>query len=305
MPITQILLTASASQGGGGGGGGGGESYPLPGSGSYINSINTAGGVLGFPDRYAGAVLSVDNNEGGWAYYIKNGRFNSDVGFFNGVARTGVDPYGGFGSQNLPTEDYAIQWVGYIQVPTTGDYNIYLTSDDLLYFWIGSNALAGNFNFSNFHYSTNNSSNYANNSVTLVGGVYYPIRMWFQEWSGAEYAQVLIGPVLQNAVSMAQWTIVNNSQTNGHGATSTLNGIVHPFNGGDLGVVICQASNPNFDAFTVIPEGASITSNIPNFGTRLVTSSVTSPFGWIVGYDATGLTGTTTSSDTFNFTWSQ
>lgn len=301
MPITQILLTATAAAGGGGGGG----SYPTPGSGSYINSINTAGGVLGFPDRYAGAVLSVDNSENGWAYYIKNGRFNSDVGFFNGVTRTGVDPYGGFGDQDLGRDEYAIQWVGYIQVPTTGDYNIYLTSDDLLYFWIGSNALAGNFNFSNHHYSTNNSSNYANNSVTLVGGVYYPIRMWFQEWSGAERAQVLIGPVASNAVSMTQWTVVNNSQTSGHGATSTLNGIVHPFNGGTLGNIFCEPENPNFDAFTVIPEGASITSNIPNFGTRLVTSSVTSPFGWVVEYDATGLTGTTTNSDTFNFTWTQ
>jgi hypothetical protein len=68
------------------------------------------------------------------------------------VAKTGADTYGGFGLQNLPKEEYAIQWVGYLPVPTTGDYNISLSSDDLLYFWIGTDALEGNFNFSNYHH---------------------------------------------------------------------------------------------------------------------------------------------------------
>jgi hypothetical protein len=95
-----------------------------------------------------------------------------------------------------------------------------LTSDDLLYFWIGTNALEGNYNFNNYHSSTNNSSNYANNSVTLTGGLYYPVRMWFQEWSGAENAQVLFGLAASNALAMNQYTIVNNSQTEGHNPAS-------------------------------------------------------------------------------------
>ena len=216
MPITQILLTATTAQGGGGGGGGGGDTYPLPGSGSYTSNTGSAGGVLGFAFNPGGGVESVSNSQNGWAYYIKDGRFNSDTTFFNGVARTGADIYGGFGFQNLPKDEYAIQWVGYLPVPTTGDYNIYLTSDDLLYFWIGTNALEGNYNFNNYHSSTNNSSNYANNSVTLTGGLYYPVRMWFQEWSGAERAQVLFGLAASNALAMNQYTIVNNSQTEGH-----------------------------------------------------------------------------------------
>jgi hypothetical protein len=222
MPITQILLTATTAQGGGGGGGGGGgDTYPLPGSGSYTSNVGAAvGGVQGTALNPGGGVESVGNSQNGWAYYIKDGQFNNDTTFFNGVAKTGADTYGGFGDQAKAKEYYAIQWVGYIYVQTTGDYNIHLSADDVLYFWIGTNALSGNFNLSNYHHSVNNGQDYAGNSVTLTGGLYYPIRMWFQEWSGNEKAQVLIGPAASNALAMNQYTIVNNSQTEGHNPAS-------------------------------------------------------------------------------------
>jgi hypothetical protein len=213
MPITQILLTATTAQGGGGGG----DTYPLPGSGTYISNTGGApGGVQGTALNPGGGVESVGNSQNGWAYYIKDGQFNNDTTFFNGVAKTGADTYGGFGDQAKAKEYYAIQWVGYFPVPTTGDYNVHLIGDDLVYFWIGTAALEGNFNLSNYHHSVNNGQDYAGNSVTLTGGLYYPIRMWFQEWSGNEKAQVLIGPAASNALAMNQYTIVNNSQTEGH-----------------------------------------------------------------------------------------
>jgi hypothetical protein len=215
MPITQILLTATTAAGGGPGG------YPVPGSGTYISNVGAAvGGVQGTAYDPGSGVESVGNSQNGWAYYIKDGRFESDTTFFNGVAKTGADTYGGFGLQNLGKEEYAIQWVGYLPVPTTGDYNISLSSDDVLYFWIGTNALSGNFNLSNHHHSENNGQSYAGNSVTLTGGLYYPVRMWFQEWSGAENAQVFFGLASSNAVAMNQYTIVNNSQTEGHNPAS-------------------------------------------------------------------------------------
>jgi hypothetical protein len=211
MPITQILLTATTAQGGGGGGGG----YPTPGSGSYLADGGTQG-VAGTPYDPGAGVDSVNNMESGWAYYIKDGQFNNDTTFFNGVVRTGTDTYGGFGIQEINAENYAIQWVGYLPAPATGDYNIALGSDDLLYFWIGTNALDGNYNFSNYHHLTNNNSQFAQNSLSLVAGKYYPVRMWFQEWSGAERAQVWFGQVGGSVTSMSQWAIVNNSQTEGH-----------------------------------------------------------------------------------------
>jgi hypothetical protein len=215
MPITQILLTATTAQGGGGGGGGGGDTYPAPGSGSYSATGGTQG-VAGIPYDPGGGIDTVSNSENGWAYYIKDGRFNNDTTFFNGVTKTGADTYGGFGFQNLPKDEYAFQWVGYLPAPTTGDYNIVLSSDDLLYFWIGTNALEGNYNFSNYHALTNNNSQFAQHSLSLTAGKYYPVRMWFQEWSGAERAQVFFGLVGGTVTAMNDWAIVNNSLTEGH-----------------------------------------------------------------------------------------
>jgi hypothetical protein len=309
MPITQILLTATTAQGGGGGGGGGGDTYPLPGSGSYTSNTGSAGGVLGFALDPGGGVESVGNSQNGWAYYIKDGRFNSDTTFFNGVARTGADTYGGFGFQNLPKDEYAIQWVGYLPVPTTGDYNIYLTSDDLLYFWIGTNALEGNYNFNNYHSSTNNSSNYANNSLSLTGGLYYPVRMWFQEWSGAENAQVLFGLAASNALAMNQYTIVNNSQTEGHnpiyilapagydnvneGSAQTFNvgGTYVPAgtyywtvetNAGDFAtadgtVTVSSGTGGNLGSFTVTPTADVTTEGSETFTVALRSGSTSGP----------------------------
>lgn len=207
MPITQILLTSIT-----------GGVYPEPGSGTYISNYGgAAGGVQGTAYDPGGAVGAINNSQAGWAYYIKDREFSGDYTFFSGVARTGTDTYGGFGLQSLSREFYAMQWVGYILVPATGDYNVLLNGDDLVYFWIGTNALEGNYNFSNHHHTVNNSSGYNTNSVTLTGGQYYPIRMWFQEYSGDEMAQVLIGPAASNALAMDQWTVVNNSATDGHG----------------------------------------------------------------------------------------
>ena len=215
MSIVQALIGAIASSGGGSGGG-----YPQPGSGTYISNVGAAfGGVQGTAYDPGGGIPNVFNAVGGWAYYIKDGEFNNNTGFFNGVSMTGADQQGGFGDQAKAKEYYAIQWVGYIYVQTTGDYNIHLSADDVLYFWIGTNALSGNFNLSNYHHSENNGESYAGNSVTLTGGLYYPIRMWFQEWSGNEKAQVHIGPVASAALAINQWSTSYNSQTGGHGGT--------------------------------------------------------------------------------------
>jgi hypothetical protein len=224
MSIIQIIVGAIVSSGAGGGGGG----YPIMGSGSYISNVGAAaGGVQGTAYDPGGGVPSVLNNVNSWAYYIKDGQFEApgpsgqDINFFDGVTKTGEDVYGGFGDQAKAAELYAIQWLGYIYVQNTGDYNINLESDDLLYFWIGTNALAGNFTFNNSHVNMNNNGGYNTNSLTLTGGLYYPIRMWFQEWSGNEKAQVFMGPVASAALAMNQWSLYYNSQTGGHNDAPT------------------------------------------------------------------------------------
>jgi hypothetical protein len=304
MPITQILLTATTAAGGGPGG------YPVPGSGTYISNTGGApGGVQGTAYDPGGGVESVGNSQNGWAYYIKDGQFNSDTTFFNGVAKTGADTYGGFGLQEIAPENYATQWVGYFPVPTTGDYNVHLIGDDLVYFWIGTAALEGNFNFSNYHHSVNNGNGYNTNSLALTGGLYYPVRMWFQEFGGAESAQVLIGPAASNAVAMNQYTIVNNSQSEGHnpiyilapagydnvneGSAQTFNvgGTYVPAgtyywtvetNAGDFAtadgtVTVSSGTGGNLGSFTVTPTADVTTEGSETFTVALRSGSTSGP----------------------------
>jgi hypothetical protein len=80
-------------------------------------------------------------------------------------------------------------------------------------------------------------------------------------------------------------------------------GVVHPYNGGTFGTIYCVAANPKFAVFQTIPVGARITSNLAGFGTRTVSFRQASGGDWSVSYDATGLTGFTSDTDTFNFYW--
>jgi len=212
MTIQAILASTYYSTGGGGGIDP--NAYPVMGSGEYNTTAGNAGAATN-PVDPGGAVSSFNSGVAGWAYYIKDGEFNNDTTFFDGVGLTGVDNYGGFGSQSLNKDFYAIQWVGYINIPASGNYRIALDADDLLYFWIGTNALPSNFNFSNVHHSVNNNTQYGPD-LALTGGLWYPIRMWFQEWSGAERAQVFLGLENSTMLSMSQYQIGFDSVTGGH-----------------------------------------------------------------------------------------
>ena len=98
-------------------------------------------------------------------------------------------------------------------------------------------------------------------------------------------------------------TITNNGVTTSANVPQSLTGIVHPFTGGTFGVTYCVFGDPNLTAFSAIPVGARITSNIPGFGIRTAILSSADGSGWRVGYSTSGLTGTTSTSDVFNFYW--
>lgn len=134
------------------------------------------------------------------------------------------DTYVSFGAQDIGTENYyTFEWVGYFKAPTTGTYNFWVTTDDDTYFWIGTNALEGNFSDTNAHLEASNQIRYRNtNSVNLTAGHYYPVRMQFGEYGGAEKCQILWGRTTDtNAVSGNDGTIgtqvwYHNSVTKGH-----------------------------------------------------------------------------------------
>jgi hypothetical protein len=91
---------------------------------------------------------------------------------------------------------YSWEFTGYFQPPQDGYYYFSLGSDDASYLWIGSSAVTG--------YTTGNPlinngglhgfRAYAN-SIYLLAGVYYPIRIQFGENYGADALEVRVyGP---------------------------------------------------------------------------------------------------------------
>ncbi len=225
MPISQILMTAGSAGGGGGGGGGYTDSGPSPGGGDYLNSWpNSAGwSTQGSAFVVDGSVESIDNLSAGWSRKIYTGIWSvqgvngNDVpGIFDGVPNfTVADAYGGFGT-DMTGDNYCMEWKGYIQISTTGNYNFLLDSDDVAMFWIGSAAVTPNFD--NKLLWTNNGSQLNANSPNLYSGLYYPIRMRFQEWSGAERCQLYMGQVGSGLPlqAMGTWALSHNGNTQGY-----------------------------------------------------------------------------------------
>ena len=105
-----------------------------------------------------------------------------------------------------------------------------------------------------------------------------------------------------------------DNSSSGHGTTvysvstdlavpHSLVGAYHGYSGGTFGDFYSVFGDPNIVAVSHLPLGARITSNIPNFGVRIVTGSLAFGGGWDIVYDATGLSGATSTSDIFNFYW--
>jgi len=107
------------------------------------------------------------------------------------------------------------------------------------------------------------------------------------------------------SVIRAARTITNNNVSVSTDVPHAATGLQHPYDGGTFGSFYVLYGDPNLMSGLIetIPEGASITSNIPNFGLRTVTYSGPDPSGWRIQYDYTGLTGSTSTSNVFNFYW--
>jgi hypothetical protein len=133
--------------------------------------------------------------------YIDEVSYVFDTGFMkpaNGPiseAAYEVDTYGGFGLRtDLDAENgYAFEWKGYIQAPVTGNYNFFATVDDDCIIWIGDPATATTLGSTTSDYLFAQSGNTRNNAtvgVAMTANKWYPIRIWFQEWGGAEKFQL-------------------------------------------------------------------------------------------------------------------
>lgn len=90
----------------------------------------------------------------------------------------GVSP-----AANIAGSTYSVRWTGLLQPQWSGEYTFSLTSDDGVRLWIGDELLIDNWTH---HASTKNTA-----SITLHGGVRYPIRLDYFNGSGPGVARLL------------------------------------------------------------------------------------------------------------------
>lgn len=194
--------------------GSGGANNTVPGTftatSSYVDAFNATG--MTYRNISASAVDTVPGTPVDGLYrrkyvgnfsenYIDEVSYEFDVGFMNPAngpiseAEYEVDTYGGFGLRtDLDSENgYAFEWKGYIQAPATGNFNFFATVDDDCIIWIGAPATATTLGDTTSDYVFAQSGNTRNNAtvgVAMTANKWYPIRIWFQEWGGAEKFQL-------------------------------------------------------------------------------------------------------------------
>ena len=179
---------------GNGVGGAGVPSYAL--RGTLVSSLT--GGVTTVPGtpasglyrrKYVGAPFTGANDTGSYDTTFFTNPLNGPIS----EAAHEVDTYIGFGQRDdLGYEDgYAFEWKGYVKVPVSGNYNTFISCDDDVAFWIGDAALnpTGSNVFHKQPYVNQDAAGGCTNSVTLDSTKWYPVRIWFTEFGGAERFQ--------------------------------------------------------------------------------------------------------------------
>ena len=99
-------------------------------------------------------------------------------------------------------------------------------------------------------------------------------------------------------------TVTNNNVGVSTDIPHAITGTLGDTNAGSFGSAAYSPGNGLYSVVQSIPRGAAITSNIPNFGIRTVTDVGQDENGfWAINYDPTGLSGTNSYSDVFNYYW--
>jgi len=226
MSIIQALIGSIVSSGSGGGGGGG-QSYPATGV-NYLAQGPAGFSINGTPYDPGGAVDAIYAPSAGWRRVTADGTWsvsggNDNPTLFNSVAQVDVDAWGGFGYTNSSASYYAMEWKGYIKAGPGSYHNFYTDSDDVCMFWIGNAAL--NPTLENAYVVSNGGTTYPTNSLLLTEDKWYPIRMRFQEWDGAENCQVFYASEGNTAYGMLTYFNANrlqfSAEWNGHGSTNS------------------------------------------------------------------------------------
>jgi hypothetical protein len=216
--------------------------YPVPGSSTYQLGAAALSGItyanVGTPYNPGGNVASVSNSASGLLRKKYDGNFTAtsssapstwNYSFFGTATliKEIADTYVSWGQQmdgpGLGESLFSMEWKGYVQVPTTQNYNFYAESDDHIAMWIGT-AATGTPADNTRLLGSNNKSMPANaatagvrgaNSVTLTAGQWYPIRIWFSEHQGGCKAQIYAHGANGAKYAGSELTFAYNTATGG------------------------------------------------------------------------------------------
>ena len=214
---------------------------PLPGSGALFTTATSgivAYTVKGTPYNPGSSTATVSNSTSGLyrkkyvgdAFTAAGSTTTWNMSFFTtgtsiSTSDHEVDTYVSFGQRDdLPAEDhYSFEWKGYIYADTTATYNTAITCDDDVIMWVGDAAL--NPSKTNAHhaqaYNNQGVVGYNPNGLTLTGGQYYPVRIWFGEFGGSERFQLFMNrstgnPTFLGGTGTTAITFAHNSVTQGY-----------------------------------------------------------------------------------------
>ena len=219
--------------------------YPVPGSGDTPYKLGATGlaGItyanVGTPYNPGGNIATVSNTASGLYRTKYDGNFTTSsaalpatwtYNFFDTATaiKSIADTYVSWGQQTdgegLGEHNFSMEWKGYIQVPTTQNYNFYAESDDHIAMWIGTAATGTPANNTRLLGSNNKNmpSDAATagvrgaNSVTLTAGQWYPVRVWFSEHTGGCKAQIYAQGANGAKFSGSELTLAYNTATSGY-----------------------------------------------------------------------------------------
>lgn len=208
MILAQVIMASNV--------GGGPFVPPAPGS---FNPPTTSGATYsaqGSPYSPGTAYAGVNNSTAGYVRKTYLGQWTSNYtdqnpSIFDGSPVETIldDSYVSFGLQETRGNNYCMEWKGYFKASSTANWNFLVGADDVVMFWIGDAALTPDNN--NWTCNSGVNSGLNANSVSLVQDFWYPIRVRYQEWSGAESLNIYGAPADSEIISLFQYGWMNTA----------------------------------------------------------------------------------------------
>jgi hypothetical protein len=169
-------------------------------NGGYVNFANLS--LFATPSLNTSKTVFSRGLLDGLTWKFFDGEFSGDmINNFNMNSYRNIGRSTNLSNVNLGTtgqypvdgnDYYSMEWNGYFRPNITGTWSFYLWTDNNGYLWIGNTALAGYTTTNGLINNTNVTGSTA--TITLIAGVYYPIRIRFTELWGGDDCQFLFTP---------------------------------------------------------------------------------------------------------------